>query len=102
MRWFPEDNNAPGRARLAASLEQQLHFGNQPAEKCSWQITIFVHRKRRLVAALVLGAPFISLLAQTRGNRLVDRTALGAALARIGFFRRNVTVTNHDFLVFEK
>src|ERR1700730_17148827 len=89
-------------ARLAASLENQLHIGDQPAKKCSWAITIFVHRKRRLFAAPVVWAPFISLLAQTRGNRLVDGIALGASLAGIRFFRLNVTVANHDFLVFEK
>src|SRR5580704_1486197 len=98
----PEESNAFDRAGLAASLEHELHIGDQPAEKCSWAITIFVHRKRRLFAAPVVGAPFISLLAQTRGNRLVEGIALGASLARIRFFRLNVTVANHDFLVFEK
>ena len=92
-----------GKTRPAIeSFEQQLHFGDQPAEKCSWEIAIFVHRERRLFAAPVLGAPFISLLAQTRGNRPVEGSALGASLAGIRSFRHNMTVRNHDFLVFEK
>jgi hypothetical protein len=102
VRCGPNDSNASDRARRAASLENQLHLGDQPAEKCRWEITLFVHRKRRLFAAPVLGAPFISLLAQTRGNRPVEGSALGASLAGIRSFRHNMTVRNHDFLVFEK